>query len=72
MQASGVPPNVRSTTAATSLLQLPERLMGLIAEAKVPGAVPALFGVVKSYDGEVMAPLASDLTLKGFAASAGF
>jgi len=34
-------------------------LMGFIAEAKVPGAVPALTGVVKPYYGEVMAPFLS-------------
>merc|ERR1712007_173692 len=35
-------------------------LFSLISEAKVPGAVPALSGLIKPYDGEVMAPL-SDL-----------
>jgi hypothetical protein len=35
-------------------------LFSLIAEARVPGAVPALAGKIKPYDGEVMAPL-SDL-----------
>jgi hypothetical protein len=31
-------------------------LMGFVSEAKVPGAVPALNGLIKQYDGEVMAP----------------
>jgi hypothetical protein len=31
-------------------------IMGFVAEAKVPGAVPALTGVIKPYTGEVMAP----------------
>merc|ERR1719373_989092 len=31
-------------------------LFGFIAEAKVPGSVPALTGVIKPYSGEVMAP----------------
>merc|ERR1712100_906142 len=31
-------------------------LMSLISEAKVPGAVPALAGKLKPYDGEVMGP----------------
>ena len=29
-------------------------IMGFVAEAKVPGSVPALTGVIKPYDGEVM------------------
>merc|ERR1712204_137176 len=29
---------------------------GFISEAKVPGSVPALPGIIKPYDGEVMAP----------------
>jgi len=33
-------------------------LFGFIAEAKVPGAVPALTGLIKSYDGDVMKPFA--------------
>jgi hypothetical protein len=32
-------------------------LMGLLAEAKVPGSVPFLAGLIKQYDGDVMAPL---------------
>jgi len=35
-------------------------LFSLISEARVPGSVPALNGLIKQYDGEVMAPL-SDL-----------
>ena len=31
-------------------------LFSLISEARVPGAVPALAGLIKPYDGEVMAP----------------
>ena len=34
-------------------------LFGFIAEAKVPGSVPALTGVIKPYAGEVMAPFAA-------------
>merc|ERR1712010_200787 len=33
-------------------------LFGFIAEAKVPGSVPALTGLIKSYDGDVMVPFA--------------
>merc|ERR1712183_671674 len=33
-------------------------LMGFISEAKVPGSVPALTGLVKAYDGDVMVPFA--------------
>merc|ERR1711937_337557 len=32
-------------------------MMSLVAEAKVPGSVPALTGLIKSYDGDIMAPL---------------
>jgi hypothetical protein len=40
-------------------------LMSLISEAKVPGAVPALAGMIKKYDGQVMGPFSDtdDLTL---------
>merc|ERR1712094_16355 len=31
-------------------------LFGFIAEAKVPGSVPALTGLLKQYDGDVMGP----------------
>jgi len=34
-------------------------LMSLISEAKVPGAVPALAGMIKKYDGQPMAPFAA-------------
>ena len=34
-------------------------IMAFLAEQKVPGAVPALSGMVKPYAGEVMAPFAA-------------
>jgi hypothetical protein len=34
-------------------------LMSFVSAAKVPGSVPALVGVVKPYDGEVMAPFSA-------------
>jgi len=34
-------------------------LMSFISEARVPGAVPALAGKIKPYDGEVMAPFSA-------------
>merc|ERR1712013_123057 len=34
-------------------------LMGFVSEARVPGAVPALAGKIKPYDGEVMAPFSA-------------
>merc|ERR1719326_2459054 len=34
-------------------------IMGFVAESKVPGAVPALAGLVKPYSGEVMAPFSA-------------
>jgi len=41
-------------------------LMSLVSEAKVPGAVPALAGMIKKYDGQPMAPFAaSDTDLYG-------
>ena len=39
-------------------------MLGIIAflsEAKIPGSVPLLTGVVQPYDGEVMAPLAKSV-----------
>jgi len=36
-------------------------MMSLVSEARVPGAVPALKGLIKQYDGEVMAPLSPTL-----------
>jgi hypothetical protein len=39
-------------------------LMGFVAEASAPGSVPALTGLVKNYDGEVMGPFcANDVSL---------
>ena len=35
-------------------------MMGFLAEAKVPGSVPALSGFIKAYDGEVMAPFVTN------------
>jgi hypothetical protein len=35
-------------------------LMSLISEAKVPGAVPALAGLIKKYDGQPMAPFSQN------------
>jgi len=41
-------------------------LFSLISEARVPGAVPALAGLIKPYDGEVMGPFtAADTSLPG-------
>jgi hypothetical protein len=36
-------------------------LMGFVSEAKIPGSVPALTGLIKPYAGEVMAPFASNV-----------
>merc|ERR1711998_592864 len=36
-------------------------IMGFLAEAKVPGSVPFLGGIVKPYAGDVMAPFAANL-----------
>merc|ERR1719243_85314 len=35
-------------------------LMSLISEAKVPGSVPALAGMIKKYDGQVMGPFSEN------------
>merc|ERR1711920_30306 len=35
-------------------------LMGFLTEAKTPGSVPALTGLVKPYSGDIMAPFAAD------------
>lgn len=36
-------------------------IFGFACEAKIPGSVPLLSGVVKPYDGEFMAPLAKSI-----------
>lgn len=36
-------------------------IMGFVSEAKVEGSVPALKGLIKSYDGEVMAPFTENV-----------
>merc|ERR1711924_581786 len=41
-------------------------LMSLISEAKVPGAVPALAGLIKKYDGQVMGPFSENDVSLGF------
>jgi hypothetical protein len=41
-------------------------LMSLVSEAKVPGAVPALAGLIKKYDGQPMAPFAENDVSLGF------
>jgi hypothetical protein len=44
-------------------------LFSLISEAKVPGSVPALAGLIKPYDGQVMAPFTeADANLPGVVA----
>merc|ERR1719230_217206 len=35
-------------------------LMGFLAESKVPGSVPALTGIVRPYDGDIMAPFSAN------------
>merc|ERR1712010_408154 len=41
-------------------------LLSLISEAKVPGAVPALAGKIKQYDGDVMGPFSAGDVNLGF------
>jgi hypothetical protein len=41
-------------------------LMSLVSEAKVPGAVPALAGLIKKYDGQPMAPFNENDASLGF------
>merc|ERR1719262_762069 len=41
-------------------------LMSLVSEAKVPGAVPALAGLIKKYDGQPMAPFNENDVSLGF------
>ena len=36
-------------------------IFGFLCEQTIPGSVPALKGIVMSYDGEVMAPLAKSI-----------
>jgi hypothetical protein len=38
-------------------------IMGFLSEQTIPGSVPILTGVVKPYDGEVMAPFEADFSL---------
>ena len=44
-------------------------MMGFVAEAKVPGSVPFLKGLVGEYKGNIMVPFESDFTLFGETAS---
>jgi hypothetical protein len=41
-------------------------LMSLVSEAKVPGAVPALAGMIKKYDGQPMGPFSENDVSLGF------
>ena len=36
-------------------------IFGFLTEAKIPGSVPALSGIVQPYDGEVMAPFTQNM-----------
>jgi len=36
-------------------------IMGFVSEAKVPGSVPLLTGIIPKYDGEIMAPFAKSI-----------
>ena len=40
-------------------------IMGFVSEAKLPGSVPALSGLIKPYSGEIMAPFAPEFHLPG-------
>ena len=40
-------------------------MMGFVAEAKVPGSVPALKGLVGTYNGNIMVPFEADFSLFG-------
>jgi hypothetical protein len=42
-------------------------IMGFLAEAKVPGSVPLLTGLVKPYGGEVMAPFYTNIDWSSWA-----
>ncbi|EOD26883.1 light harvesting protein [Emiliania huxleyi CCMP1516] len=42
-------------------------IMGFVSEAKVPGSVPLLKGLVAPYTGEVMAPFATDIDWSSWA-----
>ena len=41
-------------------------IFGFVSEAAVPGSVPALKGVIQSYDGEVMAPFTTNYVMAPF------
>ena len=41
-------------------------IFGFVSEAAVPGSVPALKGVIQSYDGEVMAPFTTNFVMAPF------
>jgi hypothetical protein len=36
-------------------------IFGFLCEAKIPGSVPALSGIIPPYDGEFMAPMTNSL-----------
>jgi len=38
-------------------------ILGILSEAKVPGSVPAISGLIPEYSGNVMAPFSGDFTL---------
>ena len=40
-------------------------MMGFVAEAKVPGSVPSLKGLVGEYKGNIMVPFETDFSLFG-------